>query len=499
VLASVQPGLLDNELETLQNRISSLLETKGVDTEKLGSRIRIIHQAGRLVDSTVFRTALAGLVGGPRILMAMGENRIVPYADAMAKTRDGEPRNALLVTGLLTILCIMVRDLNAIAPLVTMFFLITYCMINVVVLFEDGLGLVSYRPTLAVPRWVPFVGLIGCLFSMFIVNPTFGLIAVSVVVAVYVMLHMQGLDSESETNVRSTIFVAFAEWAASKVAASDLRNVRSWKPNLLVPVEDADELRGIFQMVVDLTAPEGSVMLLGLTEPDKAQDLRQRLGEIESSIRGKGIMASASILAVPGYTHAIGVGMMALQGSFFRPNVLFLRLDDRGRDAESIQQLVSLARESGVGTVLFQAHARAGLGQRQRIRMYVRPPEGSWSVDEAFSAGNLNLILLMGYRIWRLWGGQLSLATTVEKPESVPMARAFQQELCDVARLPPSVHCQVEVGTMEQSAQRMGICDLAIFGLVEGGPDFEWSHRMTELAGGACLFVRDSGGESARV
>jgi proteasome accessory factor C len=67
VLASVQPGLLDNELETLQNRISSLLETKGVDTEKLGSRIRIIHQAGRLVDSKVFRTALAGLVAGKRI------------------------------------------------------------------------------------------------------------------------------------------------------------------------------------------------------------------------------------------------------------------------------------------------------------------------------------------------------------------------------------------------------------------------------------------------
>ena len=67
VLSSVQPGLLDNELETLQNRISSLLETKGVDTEKLGSRIRIIHQAGRLVDAKVFRTALAGLVAGKRI------------------------------------------------------------------------------------------------------------------------------------------------------------------------------------------------------------------------------------------------------------------------------------------------------------------------------------------------------------------------------------------------------------------------------------------------
>jgi predicted DNA-binding transcriptional regulator YafY len=67
VLASVQPGLLENELETLQKRISSLLETKGVDTESLGSRIRIIHQAGRLVDSDVFRSALGGLVGGKRI------------------------------------------------------------------------------------------------------------------------------------------------------------------------------------------------------------------------------------------------------------------------------------------------------------------------------------------------------------------------------------------------------------------------------------------------
>ncbi|MFT4978702.1 MAG: solute carrier family 12 sodium/potassium/chloride transporter 2, partial [Myxococcota bacterium] len=60
-------------------------------------------------------SALAGLVGGPRILMAMGENGIIPFSDAMAKIQGGEPRNALLVTGVLTLAAIMVRDLNAIA------------------------------------------------------------------------------------------------------------------------------------------------------------------------------------------------------------------------------------------------------------------------------------------------------------------------------------------------------------------------------------------------
>ena len=120
-------------------------------------------------------------------------------------------------------------------------------------------------------------------------------------------------------------------------------------------------------------------------------------------------------------------------------------------------------------------------------------------LDAAFEAGNLDLILLMGYRIGRLWGGELSMATLVQDAAEVPAAMKFQKALCDIARLPPSVQCQVEVGTMEETAERFGTCDLAIFGLVADGPDLEWTRQMTEVAAGACLFVRDSGSESARV
>ncbi|MCO4747343.1 MAG: Na-K-Cl cotransporter, partial [Proteobacteria bacterium] len=432
------------------------------------------------------------------ILMAMGENRIVPFSKQMAETSDGEPRNAMMVTGVLTVLCIMVRDLNAIAPLVTMFFLITYCMINVVVLFEDGLGLVSYRPTLRVPRYVPFIGLVGCVFSMFIVNPTFGLISVAVVLGVYLVLHVQDLDDRFESDARSTVFVAFAQWAASKVASSDLRNVRAWKPNLLVPVEDVDSFRGSFPVVVDLAKPEGSVLLLGVAPPEDAPKLKDRLAAAADSVRARGVRASWSILAVPGYARAIGVGLMALQGAFFRPNVLFLRIGDDAHGEEEIQELARSARESGVGVVLYRPHARAGLGQRKRVRMYVRPPVGTTDVHAAFDRGNLNLILLMGYRVWRHWEGELSVVTVIDQSESVEDAERFLAELCDIARLPPSVQRRVEVGTMEEASSRLGVCDLAIFGLTEGGPELEWTRRMTEVASGACLFVRDSGGESAR-
>jgi solute carrier family 12 sodium/potassium/chloride transporter 2 len=97
-----------------------------------------------------FSSALASMVGSSRILYAMGQHRVLPggkWLGAIDKT--GQPRNAMIVTGSLVFLSMLLRDLNAVAPLVTMFFLITYAMLNVVVIIEQNLGLISFRPMFA--------------------------------------------------------------------------------------------------------------------------------------------------------------------------------------------------------------------------------------------------------------------------------------------------------------------------------------------------------------
>ena len=53
VLGNVQPGLLEGELESLQGRISSLLQQKGVDAAEGQSRIHIQSVAGRAVASGI--------------------------------------------------------------------------------------------------------------------------------------------------------------------------------------------------------------------------------------------------------------------------------------------------------------------------------------------------------------------------------------------------------------------------------------------------------------
>lgn len=63
VLGNVQPGLLQGELQTLQGRISSLLQKKGVDAQEGQSRIHIQSVAGRSVPEHLFQDVMGALIG----------------------------------------------------------------------------------------------------------------------------------------------------------------------------------------------------------------------------------------------------------------------------------------------------------------------------------------------------------------------------------------------------------------------------------------------------
>jgi predicted DNA-binding transcriptional regulator YafY len=67
VLGNVQPGLLEGELRSLQGRITSLLQKKGVEPESGESRIHIQNVAGRAVPARMFQDVLGALVQRKRL------------------------------------------------------------------------------------------------------------------------------------------------------------------------------------------------------------------------------------------------------------------------------------------------------------------------------------------------------------------------------------------------------------------------------------------------
>ncbi len=440
-----------------------------------------------------FSSALASLVGAGRILQAMGAHQVVPGADWLSYLApDGEPRHAMMVTGGLVFASLLVRDLNAIAPLITMFFLVTYAMICAAVLIEQSLDLVSFRPRLRIPLWVSFLGLSGSLLAMFIINPTVSFVALAVTLGFYVVLARRQLDAPFE-DVRSGLFVALAEWAAKKVTELPTMQERAWKPNLLVPVERSSDLRGSFLTLQDLTTPQGSVKIVGLSPNGAPEVLNRQLDTLTAAFRERNIFASATIIDAGGFTEGLRAGMQALRGAFFHPNIVFLRMPDTREREADYRHVIAEADREQVGTLLYAPHPRAALGQRQTINVWIRDRSPDWRIS--MEIGNLDLALLTGYKLSKNWEAQMRLVTTVPDPEQQGKAQDFLEKLIDLGRFPNStaVTGTEPFDTYIQSAPQ---ADLNIFGL-QPEPDFDTIRRLVDQTDSTCMFVRDSGRESA--
>ncbi len=439
-------------------------------------------------------SALASIVGSARILQAMGEHKVVPAAGWLGRLdKTGEPRNSMLVTGGIILATLMLRDLNAVAPLITMFFLLTYAMLNAVMLIEQHLDLVSFRPLLRLPKWVPLLGLAGSLVAMFVIHPVFSLIAVAITLFFYYLLAHRRLPAPFG-DVRSGLFVSLAEWAAQRVSEMPAATERAWKPNLLVPVEDPTELRGTFHFLRNLTYPQGTIKLLGLASGGELDRLRGRLPRLDRAFRNEGIFSDWTLVETADFGDGLLAGVQTLRGTVFRPNILFLPVPttpDPERE-EDLGMIIRRTADHGLGILLFCEHPKARLGRRQVINVWVRDQSPDWELS--MELGDLDLSLLTGHKLRENWNGSLRIITCVRDEASVEEAEEYLASLVDLARM-PGVRVHVHHGDFATFAERAPVADLNLFGL-PGEVDFRFVRRLVETTHSTCVFVRDSGEEN---
>jgi hypothetical protein len=142
-------------------------------------------------------SAIGSILVAPRTLQALAADRILPGAGvsqfvATGLGKTNEPRNATLVTGVIALLVVLMGNVDFVARIISMFFMVTYGSLCAISFLEHFAARPSYRPAFRTKWYLSLLGAVMCLLLMFQMDPFYAVTAIIVMAVLYKMVEMTG-------------------------------------------------------------------------------------------------------------------------------------------------------------------------------------------------------------------------------------------------------------------------------------------------------------------
>ena len=218
------------------------------------------------------------------------------------------------------------------------------------------------------------------------------------------------------------------------------------------------------------------------TAPD---ELEEALNQLVEPIRGEGIFTAATVIESRNFLEGINVITQVMRGMFFPPNIIFFTISEKQVKAKRLEKMFAIALREQLGIMALRLHAEAAFGNKQKVNVWLR-----------IGSPNQDLAILTALQLERNWGCTLRLLTVVNTLEEKAKAIPQLNKMAELIRMPRDTQVVVLTGGFIPSVSRAPSSDLNIFGFAQ---EINWEDmdRVVELINTSCLFVKDSGEESA--
>ncbi|MFT4605848.1 MAG: amino acid transporter [Rhodothermales bacterium] len=373
-------------------------------------------------------SAVGSILGAPRVLQALARDGVLPSALSFLGTgsgEDDEPRIGTAVTMGVAVITVMLGNLNAVAPVLSMFFLTTYGVLNVTAALERFLGNPSYRPELRIPWIWSLVGAVGCVAVMFLINALATVAALVIVALIYLWLESKEMKG-AWGDVRRGLWLSITRAGLLRLRQS--ADAKNWRPHFLVLSGSPTKRWHLVDLASSISHNRGLLTVASVfsTEDVSMERMERLSGTITEYMDKKG---------VPGFVRVIGAetpfqGARQLLQAYgigtLVPNTIVIGATGQSEGLEEYADLIRLFHDARRNTLIVRHSEKRDFGARKQIDVW-------W----AGLQGNGGLMITLAYLLrtslpWR--GAVVTVKMMVPTEEAAAGARNNLDDLLSGSR-----------------------------------------------------------------
>ena len=351
-------------------------------------------------------SALGSVMVAPRTLQALGVDKIFPTLTLntwLSRNKKGtiEPMNASLVSCVIAFFFVVVGDINLVAEVIAMFFMVTYGAICLISLLEHFSADPSYRPTFR-SRW--YISLVGAFLSfwlMFKMNATYAVVSLIFMALIYIYISKYNTSKGGIIKLFKGVLFQLSRRLQIFVRKKEHNSADdNWRPFAICVSDVTLKNRDAFDFMSWVSHKYGfgthMHFMEGYLNKESHQESIKTLTKLHRLAEGSKSKVYIDTIISPSYTSAIAQVIQLASISGKGHNLITLEFE-RG-NTEKLEQIIKnhhLLPATGLDVCILNTTYRS-YGTRKEIHIWI-------SADD-YQDSNLEILLgyiLLGHADWK--------------------------------------------------------------------------------------------------
>lgn len=205
--------------------------------------------------ASTLSSALGSVLVAPRTLQALANDTSFPSMRinrwlAAARSNDGEPVNATIVTLVIAFVFVALGNVNAVAEIISMFFLVTYGSLCLISFLNHFGASPSYRPSFRSKWYLSLTGFAVAVIVMFRINTLYALTAIILIVIIYAYInHYHKNRTGLESLFANTLFQINRNLQVYLQKSESKRKQKEWRPGVICISKDSFRRERAFRLL----------------------------------------------------------------------------------------------------------------------------------------------------------------------------------------------------------------------------------------------------------